>query len=204
MDHSTRCGTPFSTYTLNLVKISWSPEICLQNEIWKTPPGGEMLLPVLFRHHWGTFVSVIVPSFSQSDKWRPSYGHLTNSKWAPSAILDIRGGRTGTIPHVAGPHVPRTHQIWWRYLHRRRRYAPKTEFEKTPPGGGILFPVSTLTPALLRGSSCVSSCKMSAISDNRRLSYSDLTILLFGPIMGSPLRQLISVLGKPTPSGWYH
>jgi len=43
------------------------------------------------------------------------------------------------------------HQIRWLYLDRRRRYAPKMEFEKTPPSSGILFPVSNLTLALLRG-----------------------------------------------------
>jgi len=44
-------GTPFSTYTSNLVKTSWSvAEIRTQNRIRNNPlPGGEILLPVFVR-----------------------------------------------------------------------------------------------------------------------------------------------------------
>jgi len=89
----------------------------------------------------------------------------------PSAILDIRRGCTWTTPRIAGPHFLRTHQIWWRHLDRRRRYAPKTEFEKTSHGGGILFPVSMWTPSILWKLSYVSPTKTTPKSGNRRPSY---------------------------------
>jgi len=62
----------------------------------------------------------------------------------------------------------------------------KRTSKRTPPGGGILLPVLTLMPYFLWGLSYVPSCKMSAKSDNRRPSYSYLTILPFGAHFGVP------------------
>jgi len=46
-------------------------------------------------------------------------------------------------------HFPRTHQIWWRYIHRWRRNAPKMEFETNLPGSRILLPVPISTRVFL-------------------------------------------------------
>jgi len=42
---------------------------------------------------------------------QPSYSDLATCTWPPSAILDIRGERTCTTPHVAGPSFKPAHQI---------------------------------------------------------------------------------------------
>jgi len=70
------------------------------------------------------------------------------------------------------------------------------KFDKTPPGGGILLPVLRLMLAFLRGLSYVSSSKMSAKSDYRRLSYGDLTFLPFGV----PLAPMDLRAAGPTPT----
>jgi len=68
---------------------------------------------------------------------------------------------------------------------------PQNGIQKTPPGSGILLPVQTLTPSLMRGSSYVSSRKISAKSCDRLQSYIDFAILLFvahfGPLSPPPL-----------------
>jgi len=48
LDHFTRHETSFSTYTPNLVKISWSAEVYAPKKtiFESTPPGGRILLPV--------------------------------------------------------------------------------------------------------------------------------------------------------------
>jgi len=74
----------------------------------------------------------------------------------------------------------------------------QNKIRKNAPGDGILFPVLTLTPYILRRPSSVSSCKISAKSDNRRPSCSYFTILQFGAHLGFPLRQRISELWGPT------
>jgi len=139
----------------------------------------------------------------QSDNPRPSYSELANWNWPPSATLDIQGGHTWTTPHVVGPHFLCTHQIWWIYLEQHKRYAPKTVFEKKP-SGGILLPVSRLTPIVLTRPSYVSSCKISVKSDSRWPSYSNLTILPSGVDFGVPLCQRISELEDPSTPSWYH
>jgi len=141
---------------------------------------------------------------AKSDNRRPSYGDLTNLRWPQFAILDIRDGRTWTIPHVARPYLYAQHRIWWRHLDWRRRYAPKRNSKKRPPGGGILLSVPTLTPAILRGPSYMSSRKTSAKSDNPRPSYGDFTFLPYWPILGFSLRQRFSEMGSPPSLSWYH
>jgi len=57
----------------------------------------------------------------------------------------------------------------------------KRNSKNTP--GAILLPVPTFTPVFLGEPSYMSSCKISAKSDNLRPSYGDLAILPFGPIL---------------------
>jgi len=54
---------------------------------------------------------------AKSDNRRPSYSDWTKSRWPPSAILDIWGGRAWTTPHIVGPHffthTPNLVKISW-------------------------------------------------------------------------------------------
>jgi len=140
---------------------------------------------------WSTLMSVIVQIWTSDNLWS-SYSNLATWTWSQSAIFGIPGRHTWTTPHVAGPHSLHT-----------LRYLPKTEFDKTPPGGGILLPVLTLTPSILRGPSYASSRKISAKSDNRRSSYSNLTKLPFGANFGGPFvpTDLTVVRTHPNPFG---
>jgi len=81
-------------------------------------------------------VCVIMQNFSQI---RQSAADLNNLRWLPSAILDIRGGRTWTTTHFARNNFLCAQQIWQRYLDRRRKYVRKIEFDKTPPGSRFYF-----------------------------------------------------------------
>jgi len=77
--------------------------------------------------------------WTKSDNPQPNYSDLTylNCHCPPSMIFEESIFGHSTCPH----------EMWWRYLDQRQRYAPKLEFEKTPPGGGIVHPVPTLTPS---------------------------------------------------------
>jgi len=100
------CGTPLSTYTSNLVKISWlAAEICPTNRIWKNAPSGRFLLtvPTLTPSVlWGPlYVSCKI--LAKSDSQPRSYGDSNNSRWPPSAILDYEESLFGPFRSLRDP-----------------------------------------------------------------------------------------------------
>jgi len=78
------------------------------------------------------------------------------------------------IFEVFGPFCTLRDPIF--YVHTKFGEYLSIDDRKTPPGGRILLPVLTLTIFVFWRPSYVSSCKISAKSDNRRPSYSDFTI----------------------------
>jgi len=135
----------------------------------------------------------------------PSYHDLSDSIWPPSAKLDFRQ------KHIS---ITSLHTLRDPILYANRKFGedisigdgdmPQKRNSKTTPfGGGILLPVPTLTPAVLRGPSYVSSRKSLAKRDNRRSSFCDLTILPIGAHFRAPFaaKDLKSWEDPPTP-GW--
>jgi len=136
---------------------------------------------------------------AKSDSRRPSYCDFTNSRWPPSAILDIWSGRTWSIPHVVGAHFLLPHQIAWRYLDRRRGYAPKLSLTKCPVVVEFYFWFQGWRSLSFQDLNMCHRAKISAKSDDQRPSYSDLTMLPFGAHFEAPFLPTDLRVGEAHP-----